>query len=90
MEDKFLQEFNKDFKNRMYLFKVEEFIENKIFRPNDNNSYLLDNLGEYISVCNYDLQFINFKDIEEYYKKTKGNHSGLTKDEMIIPLIIKK
>lgn len=88
MEDEFLQEFNKDFKNRMYLFKTDEFIENNIFGPNDNNSYLLDNLGEYISICNHDSQFINSPEIVDYYKKTKGNHSGLTKDEMIIPLII--
>lgn len=88
MEDEFLQEFNKDFENKMYLFKTEEFIENNIFGPNENNSYLLDNLGEYISICNHDSQFINSPEIEDYYKKTKGNHSGLTKDEMIIPLII--
>lgn len=88
MKKEFLLEFNKDFKNKMHLFKTEEFIKNNIFGPNDNNSYLLDNLGEYISLCNTDSQFINSSKVEDYYKKTKGNHSGLTKDEMIIPLII--
>lgn len=84
----FEEEFVKDYKNTMYLFKTDEFINNKIFGPNDTNKALLENLGEYVSICNSDSQFINSPQIEEYYKKTKGNHSGLTADEMIIPLII--
>ncbi len=88
MEKEFIKEFNKDYKDMMYLFKTEEFINNKVFGPNKNNHNLLDNLGEYISLCNCDSQFINSNEIDKYYGKTKGNHSGLTKDEMIIPLII--
>lgn len=88
MEKEFLEEFNKDFEDKMYLFKTEEFIKNNVFGPYESNQNLLDNLGEYISLCNSNAQFINSPEIEEYYKKTKGNHSGLTNDEMIIPLII--
>lgn len=88
MEEEFIKEFNKDYKDKMYLFKTKEFIDNKVFGPNKNNQFILNNLGEYISICNSDAQFINSTEIDEYYKKTRGNHSGLTKDEMIIPLII--
>lgn len=88
MEEEFIKEFNEDYKDMMYLFKKEEFINNSVFGPNKNNYYLSDNLGEYISLCNCDSQFINSPEIYEYYRKTKGNHSGLTKDEMIIPLIV--
>lgn len=87
-EEEFLNEFNKDFKGRMTLFKTEEFINNKVFGPNTNNTYLLNNLGEYISLCASDGLFINSLDTEKYYGKIKGNHSGLTKGEMIIPLIV--
>lgn len=88
MEDEFVKEFNKDFKNKMYLFKTEEFINNGIFGVNNNNDIILSNLGEYISLCNSDSLFINSLDINEYFRKIKGNHSGLSKDEMIIPLIV--
>lgn len=88
LEEEFVNEFEKDFKDKTYLFKTSEFIENNIFGPGKPNEYLLENLGEYISLCNSDSQFINSNEVEEYYKKTKGNHSGLTRDEMIIPLII--
>ena len=82
------KEFTKDYKDKMYLFKTKEFIDNKIFGLSENNMNILNNLGEYISLCNSDAQFINSPEIEEYYGKTKGNHSGLTQDEMIIPLIV--
>lgn len=87
-EEEFVNEFNKDFKGRMTLFKTEEFINNKVFGPNINNTYLLSNLGEYISLCASDGLFINSLDTKKYYGKIKGNHSGITKGEMIIPLIV--
>ena len=52
------------------------------------NIKYLSNEVEYISLCNKNAQFINSLEIDEYYGKTKGNHSGLSNDEMIIPLII--
>ena len=88
LEQEFIETFNKDFKGRMFLFKTSDFIKNKVFGPTKASQYLLDNLGEYISLCNSDSQYINSCDVDEYYGKTKGNHSGLTEDEMIIPLIV--
>lgn len=86
--NEFETKFYNDYKNKMYLFQMDEFLKNKVFGPNKYNDYLKSNLGEYISLCESDSQFINSDDIESYYKKTKGNHSGLSKDEMIIPLIV--
>lgn len=88
LETEFVKQFNNDYKHKMYLFKTKEFIDNNVFGPNINNDYLISNLGEYISLCNKNAQFINSLEIDEYYGKTKGNHSGLSNDEMIIPLII--
>lgn len=87
-EEEFVKQFNNDYKGKMYLFRTKKFIDSNVFGPNENNDYLISNLGEYISLCNSNAQFINSLEIDEYYGKTKGNHSGLTKDEMIIPLIV--
>ena len=86
MEKEFETEFNNNYQNQLFLFKTEEFIDLNIFGPNNNN--IISNLGEYISLCNQDSYLVNDVNIEEYVGKTKGNHSGLTKDEMIIPLIV--
>lgn len=88
MEKEFVEEFNKDYKDEMYLFKTEEFIDNKVFGPDKSNQYISNNLGEYISVCNPDAVFINSPEIDKYFGKIKGNHSGFTRDEMLIPLIV--
>ena len=73
--NEFETKFYNDYKNKMYLFQTDEFLKNKVFGPNKYNDYLKSNLGEYISLCESDSQFINSDDIESYYKKTKGNHS---------------
>lgn len=87
-EKKFISEFNKDFKNKMFLFRTEEFTKNNIFGPTEASLYLKDNLGEYISVCKKGYYLINSLKTEDYLGKIKGCHSGFSKEELYIPLII--
>lgn len=72
----------------MYLFKTKDFFDNNMFGIGNVSEYAKSNLGEYISLCENDKYLINTEDVELYYGKIKGCHSGLTKDEMIIPLVI--
>jgi predicted AlkP superfamily pyrophosphatase or phosphodiesterase len=88
MRKDFVNEFNKDFKNKMYLFETSEFIKKNIFSLYKLDNYSKEGLGEFISLCKPGFCFINSQNVKEYYRKTLGNHSGLTRDEMIIPLII--
>lgn len=87
MESEFENEFRKDFDGKMILFETKEFLENKIFGPEDSSQYFLDNLGEYISICRNGYQFLNDFEVESYLG-TKGNHSGFSSDELTIPLIV--
>lgn len=84
----FEHEFKKDFKKKMYLYKTIDLFEKNFFGTNNPKKYAKDNLGEYISICEKGSYFINDPDYKKYYKTIKGNHSGLTKEEMTIPLII--
>ncbi len=88
MKKDFVNEFNKDFKNKMYLFETSEFIKRNIFNSHNLSNYSKECLGEFISLCKPGFCFINSKNVKEYYQKTLGNHSGLTKGGMIIPLIV--
>lgn len=87
-EKKFEEEFYKDFKDKMFLFKTEEILKNNIFGVGTISENLKENLGEYIGICKNHYCFVNSEDIDTYIGKTAGNHSGFSKEEMIIPLII--
>lgn len=87
--DEFLEEFKKDYKNRMYIFETDEFIKNNIFGRDKISQYMKSNLGEYISFCKKGAYFVNtIADTERYIGKIKGSHSGFSKEELTIPLIV--
>ncbi|NMA50953.1 MAG: alkaline phosphatase family protein [Mollicutes bacterium] len=87
-EKAFEKSFKEKYSNDMILFKTEDFINNNFFGIGNFQSMAKDNLGEYISICKKGNYLINNTNIKKYYGKIKGNHSGLSHDEMIIPLII--
>ena len=88
LEDEFECAFKEDFKDRMYLFKTEDIIKKNIFGLGNVSEYFKSNMGEYIGICKNGYCFVNSENLEEYLGKTFGNHSGFSKDEMIIPLIV--
>lgn len=83
--NEFEQEFQKDFSNELILFKKEEFIKRHMFGKK-MTKYANESLGEYISLCKRGYSF--YSDYKEDTSLPKGNHTGLTKEELIIPLII--
>ena len=45
-------------------------------------------MGEYVSICKNGYCFINSENTYEYLGTILGNHSGFSKDEMFIPLVV--
>ena len=87
MNKEFEKEFHKDFDNKLFLFKKEEFIKRNMFGKR-MTKYANDSLGEYISLCKKGYAF--YSDYKEDISFPKGNHTGLTKEELVIPLIVLK
>ena len=87
MNKEFEKEFHKDFDNKLILFKKEEFIKRNMFGKK-MTKYASDSLGEYISLCKKGYAF--YSDYNEDTSFPKGNHTGLTKEELMIPLIVFK
>lgn len=82
-------EEEKDYKDRMYIFETDEFVKNNIFGSNKISQYMKSNLGEYISFCKKGAYFVNtVTDAEKYIGKIKGSHSGFSKEELTISLIV--
>lgn len=86
--EKFEKAFSQDFRDKMFLFKTEELILNKVFGPNELSNYMKSNLGEYISICKQGIYLINCENEDEVLNNLKGTHSGFSKDEIMVPLII--
>lgn len=83
-ENKFCEEFNKD----VILLKKEEIEEYRIFGNENLSKKASDALGEYIAiVVNNKFMVCDSVNLEDKLN-TKGNHSGLTKEEITIPLIV--
>lgn len=88
-QDEFLKEFKKDYEDTMFIFETNEFIKNNIFGRDDVSQYMKSNLGEFISFCKKGAYFVNtIDDVEKYIGKIKGSHSGFSKEEITIPLIV--
>lgn len=88
-KEEFLKEFRKDYNDKMYIFDTEEFIKNNILGKEPISPYMKSNLGEFISFCKKGAYFVNtIEDTEKYIGKIKGSHSGFSKEELIIPLIV--
>lgn len=83
-EDTFMNEFGKD----VILLKTEEINNYNLFGKQKLSEYALSNLGEYVCVVvNNKFMLCDKVNLEDKLN-TKGNHSGLTREETTIPLIV--
>lgn len=83
-EEKFMEEFGKD----VILLKKEEIDEFNLFGSNSFSEIAYDSLGEYIAIIVNNKFMICDRVTLDDKMNTKGNHSGLTKEETTIPLCI--
>lgn len=84
-QKQFIEEFTKDYKNKMYLFSSDELYDQNFF-GNEKTKEGRSGLGEYISICVPGVVFVN--DCILKTLNIKGNHTGLTPEEIKIPLIV--
>lgn len=83
-ETRFSNEFNKD----VILLKKEEVEKYKLFGNVNFSENINNSCGEYIGVIVNNKFMVCDKITFEDKMSTKGNHSGLTKEETTIPLIV--
>ncbi len=81
-EEQFLREFEKHFGEHFILFTRQEVIDKKLFGEGTAHRLFDSMLGNFVAAGITDWSF-TYKP-EEF----KGNHAGLTKEEMEIPLIV--
>lgn len=81
MQEPFSQTFNRHFGESFLLLSKEELIEKQLLGCGNNHAELDSMLGDYLAVAVGDIAIGN---VPNHFK---GNHAGLTVEEMEIPLI---
>lgn len=81
MKEQFFQTFNRHFGESFLLLSKEELMEKQLFGCGNNHTELDNMLGDYLAVAIGDISIGN---VPNHFK---GNHAGLTTEEMEIPLI---
>lgn len=83
-EEQFVEEFSKNFRDSFILFKSEDFIKTNMLGNEPIHEKAKEFLGNYFAVAidKYSFKLSNSKRV------FKAQHAGLTKDEMLIPMII--
>ncbi len=84
MEEKFEDEFNRNFRDQFILYKSEDFLNTHLLGYGEEHYKLREFLGDYFSIAidKYSFKLVDSK------REFMAQHAGLTKDEMLIPLII--
>lgn len=80
----FAHELKRVLKDDFIIMSKEEVIKNKLYGTGKENKYFKDGLGEFfaIAVSNKSIRY------DESVHMHKSGHSGITEEEMIVPLII--
>lgn len=81
----FEYEFKKEFEKKFLLWTKEEVLQSKIFGTGAVHPDFGEMLGDYLAIAIDDLSIYNTREEAEFFV---GVHAGLTKDEMVIPLIV--
>ncbi len=79
--------FTHTFGGKFKLFTHDEFIESGLLGNGLSHSKIKDFIGDFVAVALSDIALWN-KSVNGEFKKYKAAHAGLTKEELIVPLII--
>ena len=85
MKEQFLKSLEKHFKNKYILYTKEELLNSGLLGRNKPHKRINDYFGDYIVIMNADLS-IRY-DLNNNKKIHLADHSGITKEEMIVPVI---
>ncbi len=84
----FETEFMKSFSEDVILLTKEEAKKCKLFGTDTYTKHADKSLGEYIAVVVNNKFMVCDKIMVDDYIHTKGNHSGLTKEEVTVPFVV--
>ena len=85
-KEEFEKEFIDDFENDFVLLNKQQILDTKLFGYNENNPKFLDFLPDYLAIGKTDKLLYAITPGKNY----KGHHTGISDDEVYIPIVIYK
>lgn len=89
-KQKFEEYFENNLKNEFILFTKDQFLEKNLLGFGDKHKKIDDFLGNYIAISIGNSILKLGTEISKNIPEKKSTHCGFTRDEMEVPLIIKK
>ncbi|MFH1359297.1 MAG: alkaline phosphatase family protein [archaeon] len=75
------------FKKYCWMYKSEELVKKNMFGLFDLNPKLLDRIGDYTLICKENYVIMD-RLLGEKKKNHLGHHAGISKKEMLVPLVV--
>lgn len=86
-EKKFLKYIAENLADKCDVYSRDEILAKKFYGPSSNNPKLIERIGDYILITKGNHIFLDFVPGEDFEHFNVGNHSGLSDEEMLLPLI---
>lgn len=86
MKEQFVAAIEKHFKDKYIIYTKEEFLNSGLLGRGIPHPRINDYFGDYIVIMNKDVN-IRYTITGNEFKSLLGDHSGLAKEEMIVPVI---
>ena len=87
MEEEFAREFVEEFEDRFILLSREQVLVTHLFGDGENHKRLNEFIGDYLAIAKANT-VLAYE--EKITVTSKGQHAGMTSDELIIPIIAYK
>lgn len=87
MEEEFAREFVEEFEDRFILLNREQVLATHLFGDGENHKRLNEFIGDYLAIAKANT-VLAYE--EKITVTSKGQHAGMTSDELIIPIIAYK
>jgi len=86
-EKKFLNYIEANLKDVCRVLSRDEILEMKLYGPHANNPDFVERIGDYILIMDGEHVFHDYVPGEDFEHFNNGNHSGMSEDEMLVPVI---
>lgn len=87
MERQFLNYIKGNLADICDVYSREEILEMQFYGPLENNPKFVERIGDFVIIMKGSHVFLDFVPGEDFEHFNAGNHSGMSEDEMLVPVI---